>query len=140
MNVAIALFGNEISPRLDCCTSLAFVSLEGDWSDAERIDFNSQEDFRRLEILLDRKTDKLLCGGIRRRDWMLLSGSGVEILANLTGSAQLRFQELKSGLLIPVLPSWKRAGGPCRHRQGRNRQGGQSCRDMTKRGRKARGR
>ena len=140
MLVAVALFGNEISPRLDCCTSLAFVPLEGEWSDATRVEFDDGEDFRRLQTILDRETGKLLCGGIRRRDWMLLSGSGVEIVANLTGGAQPRFEELKAGLLIPVLPTWKRAGGPCRRRRGPHRQGGSSCQDMTRQGRKAKGR
>jgi hypothetical protein len=120
MKVAVALFGEEISPRLDGCVELLVCHDDRE----ERIDLRQANGLERLAAILKLAPDVLLCGGIRRCDYFLLVQSGIDVIPGLTGTASHRLADLRQGTLQAFPPrNLTRAGTGCR-RLRRRRRGG----------------
>lgn len=96
MKIAAALFGEEISPRFDCCTGLLVCGEEGN---EVRLDFRGQTAGIRIEEVLRRKPDCLLCGGIRRCDLFMLTECGIHVIDGLTGDAHDAVNRCRKGTL-----------------------------------------
>lgn len=96
MKVAAALFGEEISPRFDCCTGL--LILDEDESEV-KLDFRGRTAGARIEEVIRRKPDWLLCGGIRRCDLLLLTECGIRVVHGLTGPARMAVDQCRNGTL-----------------------------------------
>lgn len=114
MKIAIALFGDEVSPRFDCCTGLRFVSDDGS---EENLDLRGQTATARMSEVLKRHPSQLLCGGIRRCDLFLLLESGIQVIEGLCGDASVALDACKRGelkLSASRDPSWV---PPCRRRR-----------------------
>ena len=101
MRIALAMFGEEMSPRFDCCGALAFADSEQAFETAEMIRFTSPDGESRLGLLLERRSQILLCGGIRRCDWFRLQALGIKVISELQGRASDRFKDYREGRLQP---------------------------------------
>jgi predicted Fe-Mo cluster-binding NifX family protein len=86
MRIAIPVFGSKISPRFDCAGNLLLVDAT-DGSVSERW-MESIEPFRcrqQMDALREKGVEVILCGGIRRCDYLLLVRSGINVYAGLVG-------------------------------------------------------
>lgn len=96
LTIAAALFGDEISPRFDCCTGLLVVKSDGS---VERRDLRGRTAGFRIAAVLQCRPTCLLCGGIRRRDSFLMTDNGIRVIDGLCGQANAAVEALKAGLL-----------------------------------------
>lgn len=111
MKLVVALFENDISPRLDCCTSMLVV----DGAEEEIIDLSEATWMERLEEIVNRAPQALLCGGVRRCDYFYLVQSGIRVYSELSGLARERLVEALSGELPhEPLEFGNQEGPPCR--------------------------
>jgi len=125
MKIAAALFGEEISPRFDCCTGL-LVRDEG--GHEVRLDLRGWTAGARVEELVRRKPDCLLCGGIRRCDLFLLTECGIRVIDGLTGEARTAVEQCSDGTLQAKMENNTTQAAPrCRRRCHRQR-GGRNAR------------
>lgn len=86
MLVVIPTFGTRISPRFDCAPRLVFFDLhENTIRDRREESVGHLHWRKRIALLVDRKVDVLLCGGIRRCDFFFLVESGIDVRAGLVG-------------------------------------------------------
>lgn len=120
MKIAVALFGDEISPRFDCCTGLLTKDRDGH---QVRVDLRGRSAEARVEEVVDCRPDCLLCGGIRRCDVYLFTECGIRVIEELSGDAQTIAQQYKSGTLVKgnrncVTKAEPRGYGPRRKRHG----------------------
>ena len=88
MIVALALFEEDIAPRLDWCVWIALFDPERGVDFFERVDVRGTHAHRRLEVILAHRADVLLCGGIRRRDRYYLEAACVRVISNRSGDAR----------------------------------------------------
>jgi tRNA 2-thiouridine synthesizing protein E len=95
MKVALSLFGEEISPRFDCCTSIAVLNENDELSEAEHVSFKELGGEERLQLIFHRACEILICGGIRKQDRIRLEAAGIQVVDDLMGEAFLRFREFK---------------------------------------------
>ncbi|RJO64424.1 MAG: hypothetical protein C4523_18350 [Myxococcales bacterium] len=120
MKVVVALFDEEVSPRLDGCTGI----LVADDEIEAIIDLKQATCQQRLMEIVKQAPAMLLCGGVRRCDYFFLVHSGVQVLTGLSGSARTRLDEFRGGALrvdAPQIANQTKPGA-CRFR--RRRQGG----------------
>ena len=96
LKIAAALFGEEISPRFDCCTGLLVWDEDGY---EVRLDLRGRTAGARIEEVIRLKPDCLLCGGIRRCDLFLLTKCGVRVIDGLTGEARTAVAQCRNGTL-----------------------------------------
>ena len=99
--VAVSMFVDEISPRFDCCSELAFVDSERGFDAAEMTVCGGPDGEKRLEMIALKHAETLLCGGIRRCDWLTLRSRGVEVISGLHGRAGDLFEQYVAGVLRP---------------------------------------
>lgn len=114
MKIAISLFGEEVSPRFDCCTGLRFVEQDGV---EENLALRGQSAGERLSEVLRRQPQVLLCGGIRRCDLFLLAASGIKVIDGLYGPASEALEACLQGTLTPTSPDDPAWVPPCRRRR-----------------------
>lgn len=103
MVIAVALFGDEISPRFDCCVELAFVADQGDLCSAKRMRMKRSDSEARIMRLMDQSCRALLCGGIRHRDRLRLKASGITVIDGLYGPAHERLREYQNRRIINTM-------------------------------------
>ena len=115
MRIAIATYGEMISPRFDCASTLRVLEWAGgDPSDRREELLQLTEGCGHAELLLRQGVSALICGGIRRCDYHRLAGTGVDVVAGHFGPYLDVFREYVAGRLISQ-PSWERPPG-CRPR------------------------
>lgn len=86
MLVAVPIFGARISPRFDCAPCLLFFDLgEGITLDRREEAIGHLQWRMRIRLVVDRGVNVLLCGGIRRCDYLFLVNSGIDVRAGLVG-------------------------------------------------------
>jgi predicted Fe-Mo cluster-binding NifX family protein len=120
MRIAVALFGEEMSPRFDCCGALAFADSEQGFDHAEIIELTTPDGERRMGLLSAHQSQVLLCGGIRRCDWLRIQALGIEVISGLQGQASDCYRDFQEGCLQPeASPIFG-----CQRRQRRHGKGG----------------
>lgn len=124
MLVAIPAFGSRISPRFDCAPQFVFVEMEDGRVGSRREESVSHLHWRtRIALLMERKVDVLLCGGIRRCDFLFLAEAGVKVCAGLVGMVDDVLEAFTRGELSPLDPGGPGFGAGRRRRgAGRGRQ------------------
>ncbi len=95
MKIVAALFGQEISPRFDCCVGLLVCDEESE----RQLDLRGWTVGERLEEVIKIMPDCLLCGGIRRCDLYVLNECGINVWDGLTGEARRAVEECQRGTL-----------------------------------------
>ena len=98
MRIAVPIFGSRVSPRVDCASRILLVDVDGD-SIVKRWE-ESTEPFQWQNLKLSIKqieVDVMLCGGIRRCDFLSLTGAGVAVYPGLTGNVDDVLQAFLDG-------------------------------------------
>ena len=124
MLVVIPIFGTRISPRFDCAPHLVFFDLrEGTISDRREESIAHLHWRSRITLIVERKVDVLLCGGIRRCDIFLLAESGIDVRAGLVGAVDDVLNAFMRGEILQMkidacspAPRSRRRKGPGRDR------------------------
>jgi len=121
--IAISLFAEEISPRFDCCSALAFADSEQAYEKAEIVPCYGPDGEKRLSNIIARKASVLICDGIRRCDWFRLRALGIEVFSGFQGKAEDLFKKYKEGCLqVEAIENPQPLG--CRQRRRMQRKGG----------------
>jgi predicted Fe-Mo cluster-binding NifX family protein len=88
MIIAIPLFGSEVSPRFDCARQFLIVRVEGGRIvERNRIGMGETDPVKRVRSLLDRKVNRVICGGIDVFYTRILKGSGIQVIPWVSGDA-----------------------------------------------------
>ena len=96
MRIAVALFGDEVSPRFDCCTGLLVQDADGS---EVRLDLCGRTAHARIQEVVRQKPDCLLCGGIRRCDLFFLTETGIQVIDGLSGEARVAVDACRNDAL-----------------------------------------
>ncbi len=123
MRIAIATYGEMISPRFDCASTLRVLEWVDDPAERREERLLLNDGCCHAEMLLRQNISALLCGGIRRCDYHRLSAAGIEVVAGHFGPYLDVFREYLAGRLKSQ-PSWERPQGCGR---GMGRGPGQGC-------------
>lgn len=95
MIVALPLFGSEISPRFDCAGEFLLVNVEGGKiAKSSFIGIQEGNPIQRARLLLERKVDKVICGGIDDFSSRLLNGLGIEVVPWVAGDVRKVIEKL----------------------------------------------
>lgn len=120
MKVAIATFGDRVSPRFDCANAFRLVTLDGqavvEHSDVDATHWGPQE---RIKQLLDQDVEVVVCGGIDRWSADSLTQAGITLHGWVSGSIDESLELLRRGDLPVALPLVDASG--CGARRGRRR-------------------
>jgi len=90
MRVAIPVWEDKVSPVFDTALRLLIVEVE-DWQEASRFEtsFAGQDDISRRCLRIRELTlDILICGAISQPFSNLLTASGIDIIAEISGHAE----------------------------------------------------
>jgi len=89
MNIALPLFGDEISPRLDHAGKFLIARVqEGKVTLVQRIKMEEQNAIQRAQDLVRRKVNKVICGGVDDFSIRIFNGMGIEVIPWVSGDAR----------------------------------------------------
>lgn len=94
MRIAIPTYGQWVSPRFDCAGTLVVIDSETKTKKPSvEHSLSTLADADRPAFLTRLNVSVLLCGGIRRRDQVILEESGIEVVAGLMGAWKVILKE-----------------------------------------------
>jgi len=100
MKIAIALFGNKVSPRFDLSPKLWIIQEEnGEVVHQEKISLEGLTILQRIEKLHLNGITKLICGGIHDFSMNQLRNMGIAVFHNVMGEAELALLNFLKGEL-----------------------------------------
>lgn len=121
MKVAISVFRNVVSPRLDSSDGLLIYDIDNDVvNKKEKCSLNFDQPAQLISILQKKKITTVICGGCPQFFLRMLFFHGVDVIAGVTGNPDSIINVLMKGKL-KALPSINSFIGPCRHRTRLNR-------------------
>ena len=98
--IAISIFGNRISSRLDVSEKLMIVTTENDKiKTRDTILLESTNLFKKLEALLKLKPDVLICGGLTKLCSKKLKNYNIKVIPWIQGDIDLILKLYLEGLL-----------------------------------------
>jgi predicted Fe-Mo cluster-binding NifX family protein len=102
MKVAIPLFGNRISPRFDFSPEMKIISFEkGEVINQEHLSMGHLSLSQRLDHLISSEVNQVICGGIDIYCLDQLTRSGIQVLPNIVGEAEIALRLFLNGRLRP---------------------------------------
>lgn len=117
MKVAVAIFRNGVSPRIDVTDSLMVYDIEdGIVKNQEKCALSFEQPADLVSVLQKKEIEKILCGGCPQFYLRTLAFYGVDVLRGLSGNPDHIIKSLIDGQLddLPMINE------PCkRHRRGR---------------------
>lgn len=100
MRYGIPVFGLRIAPRCTTADSMLTVTVNGRRiSDQRRIVLDDNSWTQVLSVISTHRIDVLICGGMTRTEKSLLSGSGVSVIENVTGTTEEIIDAIENGRL-----------------------------------------
>jgi predicted Fe-Mo cluster-binding NifX family protein len=100
MKVAIPIFLDRISPRLDCARKLLILEIEKDrLVDKRELDISHWGPDEKIFYLSKMGINQLICGGIRIEDRSGLHRFGIQLASPLYGEVNTIIQEYLNGKL-----------------------------------------
>ena len=104
MKIAIPMFGNRISPRFDFSPEVWIIDVEGgEVVRQEKLPTTHLNLPQRLEQITSNGVDKVICGGIDGFCQNQLGSSGIDIVQDVMGDAEIVFDLFMRGRLRPGL-------------------------------------
>ena len=101
MKVAIPLFRNRISPRFDCSESILLIDItKFHVKEEDVLEIGKWPPSLKNNLLSKLRVDVLLCGGIRKTDYLELKDLGIEVYPSLTGEVE----EIKRAFIKGEIP------------------------------------
>jgi predicted Fe-Mo cluster-binding NifX family protein len=91
MEIAIPLFGNRISPRLDCAKKVLLVNIlerEKKIVSSEEKEFQTVGTSENMDFYLSNEIDTVICGGISIEMQDFLLKHDIRVISWVTGEAQ----------------------------------------------------
>jgi predicted Fe-Mo cluster-binding NifX family protein len=91
MKIAIPLFENRISPRLDCAKKALLVNVEEKYKKVVLLkeeDFNIGDTSENIEFYISNKINVVICGGLSIEMQDMLVKHGIRVIPWVTGEAQ----------------------------------------------------
>ncbi len=118
MKVAVPTFGDRVSPRFDCAASFLVLTVDcGEIVQREEVSAAQWPPHERVNYLVRRGVDVVICGGIDRWSAASLGSVGITLYGWVAGSIEESLEALRRGeLQALVMP---RDGACC----GRSRPG-----------------
>ena len=112
MKVAIPIFLDRISPRLDCARKLLVLEIEKDQLVEKReLDISGWPPDEKIIYLKRLGIRQLICGGIRLEDRNGLNRFGIQVASALYGEVDTIIKEyLENKLNVPCCRARKRKG------------------------------
>ena len=102
MKIAIALFGNKVSPRFDLSPEFWMITAENrKVVHQERISTERLDIPQRMEQLALSGVKKLICGGIHDFSLNELQNRGIDVFHNVIGEAEIALTLCLNGELQP---------------------------------------
>jgi predicted Fe-Mo cluster-binding NifX family protein len=100
MKVAVALFGEEVSPRFGCSTEVLIASVEAGGVNVEGAqDLTGAPPWQWPEVLSRMGVSTLVCGGIHGRFQQELERRGIQVIWGVIGPAADALHALQNGTL-----------------------------------------
>jgi predicted Fe-Mo cluster-binding NifX family protein len=120
MKVAIPLFKDRISPRFDVCPEIWIIELNnGEVINQEKWPMESFNLQQRLDQLISKGVDKIICGGIDSFCIGQLGNRGIDVIHNVAGEAGEVLNLFMRGVLRPgFYCNGKRGRGFCGWKRG----------------------
>jgi predicted Fe-Mo cluster-binding NifX family protein len=103
MKIAIPLFENRISPRLDCAKKVLLVNLlerEKKFVSSEEKEFQTVEAGENTDFYISNEIDTVICGGISTEMQAFLLKHEIRIISWVTGEAQKALDLFIEGKLV----------------------------------------
>jgi len=98
--IAITIFGNRISNRIDCCETVLLVSIEkGVIKKREKVHLVQTNPSMKLDMLIELGVDVLICNGITRFCSNKLSDSNIEVIPWISGEVEEVLTQYREGRL-----------------------------------------
>jgi|GEM_PF-1506657 len=98
MRIAIPIYGERVSPRIDCASSFLVVEAgSGSMDDVHEVQTKGPELCELFALLLQERIDVVVCGGIRREDRLALETAGIEVNGEWVGDVQDVLKSFASG-------------------------------------------
>ena len=123
MRVAVALFGQEVSPRFGCTSQMLLATVGEGGVQVEGVrDLRGLAPWQWPELLSSLGVEKVVCGGVHRQFLTEMERHGLEVIWGVIGPADEALAALHKGTLRSdgfVCP------GRRRHRRGWGRPGQQ---------------
>ena len=86
MQVAVPVFGDRVSPRFDCAVSFLMLTIDdGEIVARRELDASQWAPHERINRLVARGVDVVLCGGIDRWSAESLRSVGVSLVRSVAG-------------------------------------------------------
>ena len=105
MKLAIPIFLNRISPRLDCAKQLLILEVDNDrLFDKRVLDISQWAPDEKIEFLKKMGINQLICGGIRLEDRSGLHRLGIQVVSPLYGEVDTIIKKYLSGRLALSCP------------------------------------
>jgi hypothetical protein len=115
--VAIPVFLDRISPRLDCAKRMLVLYVEENrLLDKREMDISRWSPDEKTTRLKDLGIVQVICGGIRQEDRFNLNRCGIQVVSPIFGEISTVIEAFLKGAL-------KGPGCPCPRRQGRKMKG-----------------
>jgi len=87
VKVAVATFGERVSPRFDCAQTFLVATVdEGRFSSRQELFASGWGTNERINRLVALGIQAVVCGGVDRRSAELLRSAGIEVYARRTGN------------------------------------------------------
>lgn len=119
MKTAIALFGDEVSPRFGCAREFLVVTHEdGRCVERDTADVHTVAPGRLAFLLASLGVEEVVCGGIHRRFLRDLRDQGIQVTWGVIGPAE---EALDARLTNRLQTNQVMAGPRCRQRRERRR-------------------
>jgi predicted Fe-Mo cluster-binding NifX family protein len=103
MEIAIPLFGNRISPRLDCAKKVLLVNIlerEKKIVSSEEKEFQTVGTSENMDFYLSNEIDTVICGGISIEMQDFLLKHDIRVISWVTGEAQKALDLFIEGKLV----------------------------------------
>lgn len=104
MKVAIPIFGNRISPRLDCAKKVLLVDIEEKERQvvsSEEKEFQTVVNSENRDFFLLNEIDVVICGGISIEMQDFLLKHDIRVISWVTGEAQKALDLFFENRLVP---------------------------------------
>jgi predicted Fe-Mo cluster-binding NifX family protein len=98
--VAISVFQNRVSSRLDCAERFLLVNCEGgSVCRREELLLSGCSLMEKVRILMHKKVDVLICGGLTDLCDCMLRNTGIEVIPWVRGDVEETLGRFQQGIL-----------------------------------------
>jgi len=103
--IAIPIFGNRVSSRLDCSESFLLFAIEdGKIVQRQEIRWTNANVLQKIHLLLQEGVSILICGGLTETCERLLRENSIEVIPWIRGEIEEVVSRFLEGTLYTIVP------------------------------------